>query len=90
MKAICIKEATKNTHNIPNLPTPKVGEEVTVIAEQYMYEGFYYHIEEYPEYQGHRLWYNVNNFALPSDLDETDLVNEEFNEKYCVPVNDAR
>lgn len=31
--------------------------------------------------------YRKSRFIPLSDLDETELVSEEFNEKYCVPVN---
>jgi hypothetical protein len=33
------------------------------------------------------LVHDQRNFARLSDLDETELVTEEFEEKYCVPVN---
>lgn len=31
--------------------------------------------------------FDKRNFAPLTGLDETELVTEEFNEKYCVPVN---
>lgn len=31
--------------------------------------------------------YHTSRFVKLSDLDETELVAEEFNEKYCEPVN---
>lgn len=87
MKAICIKEVTKNSHNVPNLPAPKVGEEVTIIDSQKIDDIVHYQLQEYISYKNYRLWYSCNNFSLLSDLDETTLVTEEFEEKYCVPAN---
>lgn len=34
--------------------------------------------------------YHIERFTPLSDLDETELVTEEFEEKYCVPVNNPR
>jgi hypothetical protein len=91
MKAICIKEITMNSHNVPNLPAPKVGEEVTIIDSQKIDGIVHYQLQEYISYKisykNYRLWYSCNNFSLLSDLDETELVTEEFEEKYCVPIN---
>lgn len=39
------------------------------------------------EHTGSNIGFRVECFAQISDIDETELVTEEFNEKYCVPVN---
>lgn len=45
-----------------------------------------YELEEFAD----DLAFDKRNFAPLSNLDETELVTEEFNEKYCVPVNAQR
>ena len=50
-----------------------------------------YAFVEYPPIKPHNFrCFSQKYFAPCSDLDETELVTEEFNEKYCVPVNNPR
>ena len=87
MKVICIRVNTKNDHNIPNLPHPELGETVNVIDEHVRDGILFYQFEEYPYYRDQIVYYNAKNYLPVSDLDETALVTEEFEEKYCVPAN---
>lgn len=90
MKVICITH--ENFHGVKrdkDLPHPEIGEIVTVIGEG-IFAGFVdcYILQEYkcPSFQME--WgFDKRNFAPLTGIDETELVTEEFNEKYCVPVN---
>lgn len=88
MKAICITDKCFSNAPSANIPSPQVGEEVTVIEEKVFRNGIdCYLLQEYtcpnPAYE----WgYDKRNFAPLTGLDETELVTEEFNEKYCVPA----
>lgn len=86
MRVKCIKRHTRNNLGLNNVPGPDVGDEVTVVGEQEFYDRLYFRLEEYYEFKGKRLWFDAKNFAVPSDLDETELVTEEFKEKYHVPA----
>jgi hypothetical protein len=66
-----------------DVPCPKFGEVVTVSGESVQINGPAYEFAEY----GKRNWYSKRYFAPLSGLDETELVTEEFEEKYCVPAN---
>ena len=46
-----------------------------------------YTFVEYPPENAAMRLFHQRRFAPLSDLDETTLVNESFEEKYCVPVN---
>ncbi|HEX6427967.1 MAG TPA: hypothetical protein VF008_09790 [Niastella sp.] len=73
-KVMCINDR----HWKNDVPCPKFGEITTVSnVEDDLYE--------FMEY-GEANWYSQKYFAPLSDIDETELVTEEFNEKYCVPV----
>lgn len=88
MKVICTNH--KNFTNLPcnpAIPRPAIGEEVTVIEETCYYGIDCYIFEEYKPLVGDYVYDKRNFSALGSDLDETTLVNEEWEEKYCVPVN---
>lgn len=88
MKLLCIKRHTSNNVGRDDVPGPDKGDEVTSVGEKEFKGGLYYRLQEYYEFEGHKVWYDSKNFIqLNSDLDETTLVNEEFEEKYCVPVN---
>jgi hypothetical protein len=89
MKVVCISEKNYHGHDYPNVPDPKVGEEVTVIEETSFLGVACYLLAEYTCPDPKSEWlYDQRNFAtLNNDLDETALVNEEWEEKYCVPVN---
>jgi hypothetical protein len=87
MRVICIHVDSTNDHGIPNLPHPALGEPVTVIDERVRCGALYYQFQEYAHYGDKDVLYNSKNYVQVSDLDETELVTEEFEEKYCVPVN---
>lgn len=87
MKLLCIKRHTNNNLGRADIPGPDAGDEVTAVDERSFDTGLHYRLQEYYEFEGKRLWYHVDNFAKLTDLDETTLVNESFEEKYCVPVN---
>lgn len=88
MKAVCISEKNYHGHDHPHVPDPKVGEEVTVIGETTYLGVACYLLEEYTCPDPKAEWlYDQRNFAPLTGLDETTLVNEEFEEKYFVPVN---
>jgi hypothetical protein len=83
MKVICIRKGVKN------LPVwPEVGNEYSVkrIVPQsqlkWKSEGEFYELTEITGYA-----YRSTLFAPLSGIDETELVSEEFEEKYCVPIN---
>lgn len=86
MRVVCVNH-DRFGNDIPYGPTdPKIGDECTVIAECIGFDesgiaNLAYELEGYDPYV-----YDQRNFAIVSDLDETELVTEEFNEKYCVPV----
>jgi len=86
MKVICIKVNRTNDQDITDIPHPELGETVTVIDTDDKYGEHFYQLHEYPCYKGQRLWYNSTSFAPLSNLDETELVTEEFKEKYCQPA----
>lgn len=83
-KVICIN--SKNFGN-PDFkgPAPKEGDTLTVSWEGHckIHNIYSYEFAEYDS----RYRYSAWRFAPLSDLDETELVTEEFEEKYCVPVN---
>jgi hypothetical protein len=90
MKLLCIKRHTTNNVGRSDVPGPDAGDEVTAVGEKMFHGELHYRLEEYYEFERHRVWFNAKNFVrLDSDLDETTLVTEEFNEKYCVPVNES-
>lgn len=81
-KVVCIN--SKNYLNpLFDGPRPEEGDILTVLLEETFYGILYYQLAEFPQ----KNWYAAWRFAPLSDLDETELVTEEFNEKYCVPVN---
>jgi hypothetical protein len=87
MRVICIKVNRTNDHGLTDVPHPELGETVTVIDNDTKYGEHFYQFKEYSDYKGMRCWYNVGCYVPVSDLDETALVTEEFEEKYCIPVN---
>ena len=87
MKVVCINH--KRYENcLPYGPEdPQIGDECTVVRSCIGYDqrgkGMpSYELEGYSQYV-----YDQRNFAPLTGVDETTLVNEEFEEKYCVPVN---
>jgi hypothetical protein len=89
MKVICITEKNFHTGGISE-SNIKVGDIHEVIKETYGIDisGARIPCYKFAAYAGTTFVHDKRNFApLDSDLDETELVNEEFEEKYCVPVN---
>lgn len=86
MKVICIKVSKTNDCGIENLPHPELGETVTVIDNDTKYGDSFYQLSEYSHYKGAAVWYLTENFIPVSDIDETELVSEEFKEKYLAPA----
>lgn len=91
MKVLCISHENFSPHlpEIKHIPCPEIGETVTVIAERTFSDGRdCYLLAEYKSPDPSKIWgYDKRNFSPLTDLDETELVTEEFEEKYCVPVN---
>lgn len=90
MKVMCISHQNYNPGlSDPNLPKPEIGEVCTVIGEHMAYDIVAcYELEEYQHWCSLiRIGYDKRNFAPLTGVDETELVTEEFEEKYCVPVN---
>lgn len=81
-KVVCID--TKNYGNDEfDGPNPKEGDILTVSREGMFLDVYSYQfIECGPDYA-----YSAWRFAPLDGLDETELVTEAFEEKYCVPVN---
>ena len=82
-KVVCI-DARNPGNDDWHGPDPKEGDVLTVMWEGVLYDIYSYQFVEY----GHNYAYSAWRFAPLSDLDETTLVNEEWEEKVCVPVND--
>lgn len=89
MKLLCVNnKPLPGTYNIPHV--------LAAIKEGETYEG-YQVCTVLPGGKGSTGWripsismnlcYNLIRFIPCSDLDETTLVNEEWEEKVCVPVN---
>ena len=76
MKVVCIDAATRSEH------CPLIeGETYTADPEDKCPDKCCFMIKETG-----RKW-NKDRFATCTDLDETAMVNEEWEEKYCVPIN---
>lgn len=87
MKLLCIKRHTTNNIGRDDVPGPDVGEVVTSIGGKEFSGKWHYRLKEYYEFEGHRVWFIAKNFvSLNSDLDETELVTEEFKEKHYEPA----
>lgn len=90
MKVICTSHENFAKRPIdPHVPRPAIGEEVTVIGDRIFCGNIdCYLLAEYTSPSPIYVWgYDKRNFSpLGTDLDETELVTEEFEEKYCVPV----
>lgn len=86
MKVVCINHLCYD-NCFPFEPSdPQIGDECNVIGRCIGYDqkgkgAPCYKLEGYGEYV-----YDQRNFAPLTGMDETTLVNEEFEEKYCVPV----
>lgn len=86
MKVVCIDD--KHWHN--DTKCPAFGEITTIersFASPLSGDPVYSFTEYPPEHPRKIRCFSQKYFAPLSDLDETELVNEAFNEKYCVPVN---
>jgi len=88
MRVRCINHGLFDVDDIPYGPNdPQIGDICEVVGEC---PGYNNGDVETPCYElaGYDEWvYDQRDFAPLSDLDETTLVNEEWEEKYCVPVN---
>lgn len=83
MQVICTKKPMGSSSGEP-CPSPEVGDKDIVTEEVIRYDTLFYRLERF----GDKLAYAAKCFSmLNTDLDETELVTEEFEEKYCVPVN---
>ena len=87
MKVVCVNHELYDPEERPYGPEdPKIGDicEVEKAFDIYTIRGVFpcYYLVGY-----HCSAYNQKNFAEITDLDETELVTEEFEEKYCIPVN---
>jgi hypothetical protein len=81
-KVVCIDARNYGNTNWDG-PDPKEGDILTVSWEGMMYGIYSYQFVECgPDYA-----YSAWRFAPLNGADETALVTEEFEEKYCVPVN---
>lgn len=85
-KVICIDDSEFRKNAAPKVPKIVIGDTLTVdkaYIDEFDNNDPVYEFAEYPKEM-----FSQRYFAeLDSDLDETTLVNEEFEEKYCVPVN---
>jgi hypothetical protein len=83
MKVLCIKPPIVEGANTKGCPRPQVGDEDIVTKEHTVNGVLYFSLQRF----GDKIGYNAKCFGVPSDLDETELVTEEFEEKYCIPAN---
>jgi hypothetical protein len=84
MEVICVKPFI--APESIGKPKPELGDKDVVVGERKEYGSVYYLLERFDG-----IVYNAEHFSpLDSDLDETALVTEEFEEKYCVPVKSKR
>lgn len=87
MKVVCVNHDCYDADKPYGPGDPQIGDECFVVAEcigvdDEGNEAPCYELEGYgPDV------YDQRNFAPLTGLDETTLVNEEWEEKYCVPVN---
>lgn len=71
-KVICIEEMDVPGGQIVPTPCPAVTEECTVICSE-VYRGFpCFELAEYPPFQGQRLLFDQEGFALLNGPDESD------------------
>lgn len=90
MKVICVNHERFGRDTIPYGPDdPQIGDECTVLntCVGYDNDGSEAPCYELDGYGDDEYVYDQRNFAPLTSLDETTLVNEEFEEKYCQPVN---
>jgi hypothetical protein len=87
MKVLCIDAESR-----PDCPPCDLveGEIYTVIDTMHLCKNKYGHVESHTVYilleQSSDYCYGVERFVPCSGADETELVTEAFEEKYCVPV----
>lgn len=81
-KVVCINGRNKGN---PLFSGPEHNEgDILTVSWEGMYDDVYsYKFVESGNYYMYSAW----RYAPLTDLDETTLVTEEFEEKYCVPVN---
>lgn len=89
MKLLCVRTPTEYffSDDKTNAPKPNkdliVGEYYNSVNEKEFEDGVYYFLEEFEPTD----CFHHSLFAKPSNLDETTLVNEEWEQKVCEPVN---
>lgn len=84
MKLLCVRQESKEATTGEILsPELIIGNEYTVVDVFDREEGRFYNLSECDWSS----WFHHSLFAQIADLDETTLVTEEFEEKYCVPAN---
>lgn len=84
-KVICINDSEFRKNSHPQRPQIQMGDIVTV--EKAYVDIFDNNDPVYEFVEISNSMYSQRYFAdFNSDLDETELVTEEFEEKYCVPV----
>lgn len=88
MLLLCVKKPTEAFYTNDKAKAPLclkpliIGEYYNSIQEKEFDDGLYYFLEGFPNNE----CFHHSLFAKPSDLDETELVTEEFKEKHYVPA----
>lgn len=83
MRVRCVKPFKTPDRGCKNDPEPKVGDVDVVVDSMIKYGNTFYKLERF---KGNA--YKADHFAtIDPDLDETTLVNEEWEEKVCELVN---
>lgn len=87
MKVRCINHDLFDEGDIPYGPAdPQIGDECEVVKECTGYNDMG-HESPCFELEGYNDWvYDQRNYAIITGIDETELVTEEFEEKYIVPA----
>lgn len=83
MKVVCITPITIIAVGCENWPRPEVGDIDTVIRQKEICGHMYIGLKRF----GYRIGFLAEHFAPLTGLDETELVTQEFEEKYFVLVN---
>ena len=88
MRVLCVNHEDFEGDCFPwSESDPQIGSEYEVVRATLGYDKKGKPFHSY-KIKGFDEWlYDQRNFARIAHLDETELVTEEFEEKYCVPVN---
>lgn len=84
-KVVCIDDSEFRKNSAPRMPRIQVGDTVTVYKAYLDIFDNNDPVYEFVEF-GNEIFSQRYFAELDTTLDETELVTEEFNEKYCVPV----